>query len=74
MLAAVLEVAVEYGHTGANPARGRRRRLPTVKPSRPWLEPDQVRALLDGAGELDDAARAARRVRRPLLATLAYAG
>jgi integrase len=74
VLASVLEVAVEYDHIATNPARGRRRRLPTTKPARPWLEPDQVRALLDAAGELDDADRAGRRIRRPLLATLAYAG
>jgi integrase len=74
VLASVLEVAIEYGHVTANPARGGRRRLPTTKPARLWLEPEQVRALIDAADELDDADRAGRRVRRPLLSTLAYAG
>lgn len=74
VLASVLEVAVEYGYVSANPARGRRRRLSTTKPARVWLEPDQVRALLNAAGELDDADRVGRRFRRPLLATLAFAG
>jgi integrase len=74
VLAAVLETAQEYGHIAANPAKGKRRKLPTTKPARLWLEPAQVRALLDAAGELDDADRVGRRIRRPLLATLAFAG
>lgn len=75
VLAAVMEVAVEYGHLVRNPAKGRRRRLPTSKPQRAMLEPDQVVALLAAAGELDAADRRRdRRCRRALLATLAYAG
>jgi len=46
-LAQILEVAVEYGHLSANPARGRRRRLRTSTPQRAWLEPEQVQPLLD---------------------------
>jgi len=45
----VLDVAVEYGHLAANPARGRRRRAKTSAPRRTWLEPEQVRPLLDAA-------------------------
>jgi integrase len=73
-LAAVLEDAVEYELIVRNPAKGRRRKLPTSKPVRAFLEPEQVRTLLAAAGELDDEDRDGRRVRRPLLATLAYAG
>ncbi len=74
VLATVLDVAIEYGHLTANPARGRRRRLPVTKPARLSLEPEQVTALLAAAGELDDADRCGRRIRRPLLATLAFTG
>lgn len=74
MLCAVLELAVEYGHASTNPAKGRRRRLPTSKPERLFLEPAQVEALLVAAGELDAESRSRRRYRRPLLATLAFAG
>ncbi|HEY5344596.1 MAG TPA: site-specific integrase [Solirubrobacteraceae bacterium] len=49
LLAQILEVAVEYGHMQFNPARGRRRRLKTSQPKRTWLEPEQVKPLLDGA-------------------------
>jgi len=73
-LCAVLEVAVEYGHASSNPAKGRRRRLPTSRPERLFLEPDQVEALLVAAAELDAESRTRRRYRRPLLATLAFAG
>ncbi|HUR86941.1 MAG TPA: site-specific integrase [Solirubrobacteraceae bacterium] len=73
-LSAVLELAVEYGHAPSNPAKSRRRRLPTSKPERLFLEPEQVEALLIAAGQLDAEDRARRRYRRPLLATLAFAG
>jgi integrase len=49
---------------GANPARGRRRRVKEPKPRRTWIEPEQLLALLD----------AAPRGHRPILATLAGAG
>jgi integrase len=74
VLAAVLEDAVEYDLIGRNPAKGRRRKLPASKPMREILEPAQVAALLDAAGELDEQDRDGRKIRRPLLATLAYAG
>jgi len=74
VLASVLELAAEYGHIERNPAKGRRRRLPVEKPARLFLEPPQVVALLAAAGELDAEDRRDRRLRRPLLATAAYAG
>ncbi len=74
-LAAIMEAAVEYGLIDRNPARGRRRRLPTVAPRRSWLDrADHIAALLDGAGKLDDKARVYRGQRRALLATLAFGG
>ncbi len=74
VLSAVMAVAVEYGHVAKDPAKGRRRRLPTTRPERLYLEPPQVRALLNAAGQLDAEDRLRRRYRRALLATLAYAG
>jgi integrase len=50
-LAQVLETAVEYGLIDSNPASGKRRRLKASKPSRPWVEPEQLPALLDAAPE-----------------------
>jgi integrase len=50
-LAQVLESAVEYGLIDSNPASGKRRRLKASKPSRPWVEPEQLPALLDAAPE-----------------------
>jgi integrase len=47
LLAQILEVAVEYGHIQFNPARGRRRRLKASQPKRTWLEPEQIKPLLD---------------------------
>jgi integrase len=50
-LAQILELAVEYGYLPANPASGRRRRAKAAAPRRQWLEPEQVRPLVD-AGSL----------------------
>ena len=47
LLAQVLETAVEYEHIQFNPARGRRRRLKAAQPTRTWLEPEQVKPLLE---------------------------
>lgn len=63
VLAQVLEAAVEYRHVASNAASGRRRRLKAAKPRRTWLEPDEVRSLLDAARDA-----------RPLLATMVLAG
>ncbi len=74
-LAAILEVACEYGHIDRNVAQGRRRRLPSVTPARSMLDrADHIAALLDAAGELDAKARVRKGQRRALLATLVFAG
>jgi integrase len=67
-LAQVLETAVEYGLIAQNPASGKRRRLKSTRPARPWVEPEQLPALLDAA-KIDGA-----RVGRVLLAVLTGAG
>lgn len=78
LLSQVLQRAMDYGYIERNPMRIGERRdrfLPTVKPSRTFLEIDEVHALLDAAGELDQAARRDRRVgRRGAIATLAVLG
>ena len=74
-LAAILEDAVEHGVIDRNPAKRRRRRLPSVDRKRSWIDgADHFGALLDGASELDRTARARHGQRRALLATLAFAG
>jgi integrase len=75
LLAVVLEQAIEYGYIDRNPARGRKRLLKEGKPSRSYLQPDQVAALLSAAGKLDtDGREGDIGRRRPLLATLTLAG
>jgi integrase len=75
LLAVVLTQAVEYGYLGRNPAKGRKRLLKEDKPTRSYLQPDQVAALLSAAGKIDtDAREGDTRRRRPLLATLTLAG
>lgn len=69
-LAQVLETAVEYGLLTQNPAAGKRRRLKSTRPSRPWVEPEQLIALLD-ATNTEDGRPGAGRV---LLVLLAGAG
>lgn len=75
-LGQVLDLAVEYGHLPANPARGRRRKLKVDRPERSYLDTSgQIAALLDAAGELDaEAKRYPHVARRAMLATLAFAG
>jgi integrase len=73
-MASILELAVEYEHIQRNPARGRRRRLPSVTPPRTYLDrASQVVALLEAGGDLDARGRS-RPWRRALLATLTLAG
>ena len=48
-LAQVLETAVEYSLIDSNPASGKRRRLKAGRPSRPWVEPEQLSAFLAAA-------------------------
>ncbi len=52
-LAAILDEAVEDGHLNRNPARGRRMRVKVPKPTRTFLEMDELVALTDAAGEQD---------------------
>jgi integrase len=66
-LAQVLETAVEYDLVASNPASGKRRRLKSTRPSRPWVEPEQLPAFLDSA-------KKGPKVGRPLFAVLAGAG
>jgi integrase len=76
LLAAVLEVGVEYGHLERNPARGRNRRLKAPRPSRTYLDrAAHIAALIDAASELDqEASRRTTPWRRALIATLVFAG
>jgi integrase len=77
LLAQILDVAVEYGHIPANPARGKRRKLKADRPTRAYLDSAaQITALLDAAAELDRGSRKDRQHihRRAQLATLIFAG
>jgi len=78
LLSQILQRAMDYGYIERNPMKIGQRRdrfLPTVKPSRTFLEIDELHALLDAAGELDEAARRDRRIgRRAALSTLAMCG
>src|SRR5947209_3013202 len=77
LLSAILEAAEERELISRNPARGRRRRVRSTKPNRSYLDTaEQIEALLDAAGELDQQARPDRRhvLRRMMLATLTFAG
>lgn len=68
LLSTLMSVAVEYGLVPANPATGRRRRLKGTRPSRPWVEREQLPTLL-AAAEKYLVPRG-----RPLMAVLAGAG
>jgi integrase len=48
-LSQILAVAVEYELISANPAAGKRRRVKSTKPRRPWVEPEQLMTLLEAA-------------------------
>jgi integrase len=74
-LAAVLDLAVEHGHVGANVARGRRRRLKVDKKRPVYLDGvDQLVALLDAAKDLDAAKEARTLGRLEVVATFLFAG
>jgi integrase len=64
LLARILEEAQDYGHIERNPAKGRKRRLKSIKPKRTFLEPHEAQAFLDNALP----------AHRPLLATMILAG
>ena len=59
-LTTILDEAVDDGHLARNPARSRRMRIRVPKPSRTFLEMDELVALTDAAGEQDAASRVRR--------------
>ena len=75
LLANILDAAVEYELLPSNPARGKRRRLKAARPTRRFLEADELAELLAAAAELDSAARSDRRIgRQPMIAVMAKSG
>ncbi|HTQ67798.1 MAG TPA: tyrosine-type recombinase/integrase [Solirubrobacteraceae bacterium] len=73
LLAQILAVAVDHGHLEINPAVGRRRRLKAEKPRPVHLDSaDQIAALLEAAGEMDQAGRTTGR--RAVVAVLLLGG
>jgi hypothetical protein len=52
-LAQIFDAAVLDGLLQANPARGKPMAIKLPKPSRTWLERDEVLSLLDAAAELE---------------------
>lgn len=57
ILAAILDEAVEDELLESNPARGKRMRVRVPKPSRTFLEMDELAALLQAAGAQDEPVR-----------------
>lgn len=53
-LAALMDDAIEDGYVESNPARSKRMRVRVPKPSRTFLEMDELAALLDAAAEQDN--------------------
>lgn len=75
VLGTMLQLAVEYGYITRNPAFGRKRLLKEPKPTRSYMQPEQVAALLRAAGRIDDEARKGDcRRRQIVLAMMALAG
>lgn len=78
LLSQILQRADEYKLIDGNPLKvgeHRDRFLAAKKPTRTWLEIDELHALLDAAGELDTAKRIDQRLgRRAALAALAIGG
>jgi integrase len=78
LLNQILQRAVEYGYIERNPMRvgeHHDRFLPTGKPHRTFLEVDELHALLEAAGELDEAKRVDQRIgRRAALTALSLGG
>ena len=67
LLANILDTAVEHGLLASNPAQGKRRRLKADRPTRRFLEADELAELLTVAGELDRSAPS-RSAHRPATA------
>jgi integrase len=78
LLSQILQRAMDYGYIERNPLKvgqHKDRFLPAVKPARTFLEVDELKALLEAAGELDGAARIDHRIgRRAAIGALALAG
>ena len=73
--ATLLDDAVERGWLATNPARGRRRRLKAPRPHGTFLEPDELKSLLEAAGHVEQEAGSHQKVaRREIVATLGLAG
>jgi len=53
-LASILDDAIEDGHIQTNPARSKRMRVRVPKPSRTFLEMDELAAVFDAAAEQDN--------------------
>ena len=71
----VLSVAVEYRYIAENPAAGRRRRLRAKRPAPVHLDSvEQIATLLEAAGQRDRDKRWLTNDRRPIIATLLFAG
>jgi integrase len=73
-LSQILETAVERALLTSNPASAKRLRLRTSKPTRRFLEADELRDLLVMAGEADRTSRRYRIGRRPMIAVMAKSG
>jgi integrase len=74
-LTQILDSAVERGLLDSNRARGKRRRLKTVKPIRRQLEADDLKELLEVAGEMDRSLYRDHLIgRRPMIAAMAKSG
>jgi integrase len=58
-LAAILEDAIEDGHLDRNGARGKRMRVSVPKPTRTFLEMDELACVFDAAAAQDQPAQAA---------------
>ena len=77
LLCTMLDEGIEQGWMLTNPARGRRRRLPTRPPRRTYLETaEQIQALLEAAHQIDCEIPASRGTvhRRAIIATLVFSG
>jgi integrase len=71
----VLSMAVEYEHIHRNPAMGRRCRLKVTKRAPVHLDSvEQIKTLLEAAGQLDRDCHFHTTDRRPIIATLLFAG
>lgn len=74
-LGQILELAVEYDLIARNPARIGRRKLKVTRRPPVYLDsPEQIAALLQAATDIDAPSTARSAGRRPLVATLLFAG